>query len=80
MSKNPDKQAKLRKELMTIMPEKDTPLTLDNMRNLPYLRACIKEAFRFNTPVAVNFRATGKDIVLKGYQIPKEVYIMFPNL
>uniref|UniRef100_A0A2M3ZBT6 Putative cytochrome n=1 Tax=Anopheles braziliensis TaxID=58242 RepID=A0A2M3ZBT6_9DIPT len=71
LAKNPEKQAKLREELRTIMPNKDSPLTTENMRNLPYLRACIKEGLRLYSPVAGNFRAAGRDIVLQGYRIPK---------
>ncbi|XP_055693247.1 probable cytochrome P450 12b2, mitochondrial [Lutzomyia longipalpis] len=71
LAKNPEKQNILREELLKILPDKDSPLTADNMRNMPYLRASIKEALRV-TPITIgNVRSTGKDIVLKGYQIPK---------
>lgn len=43
------------------------------MKNLPYLRACIKEGLRFMTPFSQNYRTTGRDTVLQGYQIPKDV-------
>ncbi|XP_052870893.1 cytochrome P450 CYP12A2-like [Anopheles cruzii] len=72
LAKNPDKQAKLREELRTVLPTKDSPLTAENMRNLPYLRACIKEGLRLYPPVAGNFRAAGRNIVLQGYRIPKD--------
>nr|XP_019932969.2 cytochrome P450 CYP12A2-like [Aedes albopictus] len=71
LATNPDKQAKLREELRTVLPKKDSPLTPENMRNLPYLRACIKEGLRLCPPTAGNVRAAGKDMVLQGYQIPK---------
>uniref|UniRef100_A0A1S4JS48 Uncharacterized protein n=1 Tax=Culex quinquefasciatus TaxID=7176 RepID=A0A1S4JS48_CULQU len=71
LAKNPEKQAKLREELRAILPNKDSPLTPENMKNLPYLRACIKEGLRMYPPVAGNVRQAGKDIVLQGYQIPK---------
>ncbi|EDS34542.1 cytochrome P450 [Culex quinquefasciatus] len=71
LAKNPDKQAKLRDELRTILPKQDSPLTPQNMRNLPYLRACIKEGLRLYSPIAGNIRAAGKDLVLQGYQVPK---------
>ncbi|KFB35469.1 cytochrome P450 CYP12F2 [Anopheles sinensis] len=75
LARNPEKQAKLREELRTIMPKKDSPLTPENMRNMPYLRACIKEGLRLYQPIAGNMRATGRDIVLQGYRIPKDTDI-----
>uniref|UniRef100_A0A182PZ54 Uncharacterized protein n=1 Tax=Anopheles epiroticus TaxID=199890 RepID=A0A182PZ54_9DIPT len=75
LAKHPDKQAKLRDELRTIMPTKDTKLTASLMSNLPYLRACIKEGIRMFPSTAGNFRATGKDIVLQGYRVPKNTDI-----
>uniref|UniRef100_A0A182PZ56 Uncharacterized protein n=1 Tax=Anopheles epiroticus TaxID=199890 RepID=A0A182PZ56_9DIPT len=71
LAKHPEKQAKLREELRTILPKKDSPLTAENMHNLPYLRACIKEGLRLYQPVAGNMRAAGRDLVLQGYRIPK---------
>ncbi|XP_029727599.1 probable cytochrome P450 12a4, mitochondrial [Aedes albopictus] len=71
LATNPEKQTKLREELRSILPQKDSPLTPDNMQNLPYLRACIKEGMRLFPPIIGNLRATGKDIVLQGYRIPK---------
>ncbi|XP_055709201.1 probable cytochrome P450 12b2, mitochondrial [Phlebotomus papatasi] len=72
LSMNPEKQNILRSELLKILPEKDTPLTIENTTNMPYLRACIKEALRIMPITLGNVRSTGRNIVLKGYQIPKE--------
>lgn len=52
LAKNPDKQEKLRKEILKILPNKDSILTEENMKSMPYLRACIKEASRLN-PVTI---------------------------
>lgn len=71
LANHPEKQAKLREELRGILPTKNSSLTPDNMLNLPYLRACIKEGMRLFPPIGGNIRATGKDIVLQGYRIPK---------
>lgn len=40
---------------------------------MPYMKACLKEALRLNPVVAGDARGTGKDIVLEGYQVPKNV-------
>lgn len=80
LAMNPDKQAKLREELRTILPHKDSRLTADNMRNMPYLRACIKEGLRMFPPTAGNFRASGRDIVLQGYRVPKGVDVAMGNM
>ena len=73
LAKNPDKQAKLREELMKILPEKKSSLTPENMKNMPYLRAVIKESIRLYPAVVGNARKTGQDIVLQGYRVPKGV-------
>lgn len=46
-------------------------LTLENMRNLPYLRACIKEGIRLYPILPGTVRELPVDIVLSGYQVPK---------
>lgn len=73
LAKNPDKQEILRKEIMAILPEKDSKLTATSFNNIPYLRAVIKEALRVNPVTSGNLRAAGQEIVLQGYKIPKGV-------
>lgn len=75
LARHPEKQEKLRKELKEIMPDKNSVLTGDNMKNMPYLRAVIKETLRLLSPQIGNMRRTADNIVLKGYQIPKDVDI-----
>lgn len=76
LAKNPEKQKRLRQELMQIMPDKDSPLSGDNMKNMPYLRAVIKETLRLFPPAALNMRRTTEPIVIRGYHIPKNVDIV----
>lgn len=65
-----DVQEKLQKELRAVLPKKDSPIDLNTLRELPYLKACIKESFRF-TPTTPNLaRILDTDIVLSGYNIP----------
>lgn len=73
LSQNPDKQARLRKDVMQFLPTKDSKLPIDVLNHVPYMRACIKEALRLNPVVFMTIRAAGQDIVLNGYQVPKGV-------
>ncbi|XP_075161396.1 putative cytochrome P450 12c1, mitochondrial isoform X2 [Haematobia irritans] len=67
---NPEKQEILRKEILKQIGKRDH-FTIENMNNLPYLRACIKEAIRIYPLVFGNNRTTAMDLCLSGYQIPK---------
>lgn len=73
LANNQRVQGKLRDEIMTVLPKVDSPLTSECLKNVSYLRACIKESMRI-TPVSFGVqRAAGRDIVLQGYQLPKGV-------
>lgn len=72
MSKNPDKQDRLREEINSKFPRGST-LTAEGLNSLSYLKACIKETQRLK-PIAVGIlRNTGADLVLGGYSVPKGV-------
>lgn len=55
------------------MPNKDSPLNAETMKNMPYLRAVLKESLRLFPPAFANMRRTSENLVLRGYQIPKGV-------
>ncbi|KAM8703832.1 hypothetical protein ACLKA7_008459 [Drosophila subpalustris] len=76
LAKNPEKQAKLREEVLQILPDKDSDFTEASINNMPYLRACIKESLRIFPLLSGNTRVTKSDIVLNGYQIPKETAVI----
>ena len=71
LAKNPEKQEKLRQEILKIMPTKDTILTENNTKHLPYLRAVIKETLRYYPNGTGPMRNAIQDLVLSGYKIPK---------
>ncbi|XP_032592858.1 probable cytochrome P450 12e1, mitochondrial [Drosophila grimshawi] len=48
LSKNPAQQARLLKEIRGVLLEKNSPLSIENMKHLPHLRACIKEGIRMS--------------------------------
>lgn len=73
LAKNPVQQEKLRDEIKQLPLDENGKLTSSSFLKAPYLRACLKEVMRLSPIVAGTARAAGKDLVLKGYQIPKEV-------
>ncbi|XP_033153362.1 probable cytochrome P450 12d1 proximal, mitochondrial [Drosophila mauritiana] len=75
LAKNPEKQAKLREELKKIMPTKDTLLNDETMKDMPYLRAVIKEALRYYPNGLGTLRTCPADITLSGYHVPKGSHV-----
>lgn len=75
IAKNPEKQEKLREEVMRVLPDKDTEFTEASMKNVPYLRACIKESQRIHPLIVGHARTTNRDCVLSGYKVPAGTFI-----
>lgn len=46
LARNPEKQEKLRKEIQSVVGPKGSEVTASVLRDLPYLKACIKESLR----------------------------------
>ncbi|XP_034483067.1 probable cytochrome P450 12c1, mitochondrial [Drosophila innubila] len=76
LAKNPEKQAKLREEIVAKLPHPTDEFTFSDMKALPYLRAFIKESLRVYPVAFGNLRATGADMVLDGYRIPKHTRLL----
>lgn len=79
LAKNPAKQAKLREEILHILPAKDSEFTEDALKHMPYLRACIKESQRFYPLAVGNVRINQNDVVLSGYRVPAGTQILMIN-
>lgn len=73
LAQNPDKQHKLREEVLKYLPSKTSQFTSESLNNMPYMRAVLKEALRISPVIAGNARKTGRDVVLNGYQVPEGV-------
>ncbi|KAG8238623.1 hypothetical protein J437_LFUL018541 [Ladona fulva] len=80
LSKNPEKQEFLFKELKKILPNKNDVVTVEKLENMKYLKACIKESMRISSIAVGTMRGSTKDIVIGNYRIPKDVNIMMPHL
>uniref|UniRef100_A0A6P4G2S0 Probable cytochrome P450 12d1 proximal, mitochondrial n=1 Tax=Drosophila rhopaloa TaxID=1041015 RepID=A0A6P4G2S0_DRORH len=79
LAKNPEKQAKLREELLKVMPTKDSLLNEESMKDMPYLRAVIKEALRYYPNGLGNLRICPTDVTLSGYNVPKGSNVMLAS-
>ncbi|XP_020813694.1 probable cytochrome P450 12a5, mitochondrial [Drosophila serrata] len=75
LAKNPEKQEKLREEVMKVLPQKDSEFTEASMKNMPYLRACIKESQRIYPLVVGNARGLIRDSVISGYRVPSGTFV-----
>lgn len=73
LAKNPEKQEKLRDEIRNLSLDANGKLTSSTFLKAPYLRAFLKEVMRVSPIISGSARAAGRDLVLKGYQIPKGV-------
>lgn len=76
LAKNPVAQEKLREEVFRVIPDNDVGLQANDLDQMPYMRACIKESMRIHPIISAHVRATGQNLIVEGYQIPKDVNTM----
>ncbi|XP_054429336.1 1,25-dihydroxyvitamin D(3) 24-hydroxylase, mitochondrial isoform X2 [Pteronotus mesoamericanus] len=72
LSRNPHVQQKLLKEIQSVLPENQMPRAQD-LRNMPYLKACLKESMRLTPSVPFTTRTLDKATVLGEYALPKGI-------
>nr|WPM94881.1 cytochrome p450 302A1b [Polyphagotarsonemus latus] len=78
LSLNPAIQSKLRKEIELVL-DNENNLTEKHLRNMPYLKACVKETMRLQ-PVSIGIgRVIDKEIILQNHLIPKNTMIILHN-
>ncbi|CAG2177776.1 unnamed protein product, partial [Oppiella nova] len=79
LSRNTGAQHRLRQEIDSILPTRDTPLTPELLARMTYLKACVKETMRL-TPVAFGVgRVTTSEMTIAGYRVPKGTQIITEN-
>ena len=69
MARNPDKQAILRQEVLSVLGEQNHA-SPDTIAQMPYLRAWVRETLRLYPPIMILNRIASKDLILSGYHIP----------
>ncbi|XP_075383810.1 1,25-dihydroxyvitamin D(3) 24-hydroxylase, mitochondrial [Tenrec ecaudatus] len=75
LSRNPQVQQKLRDEIQSVLPENRAPRAED-LKNMPYLKACLKESMRLTPSVPFTTRTLDKATVLGEYALPKGTVLM----
>uniref|UniRef100_A0A1I8PMH2 Cytochrome P450 CYP12A2-like n=2 Tax=Stomoxys calcitrans TaxID=35570 RepID=A0A1I8PMH2_STOCA len=75
LAKNPEKQQLLRQEVMQLLPQKDSEFDEKLFKNMPYLRACIKESLRLYPVSNGSTRHPNENVILSGYRVPKGVQV-----
>ena len=75
ISKHPEVQDKLHSEIKSNTGDNET---IDNkvIQRVPYLRACLKEVFRFHPLAPLLTRTTQSDLILSGYDVPRKTVVM----
>ena len=63
LAKNPELQERCRQEVMAALGTKDP--NMENMREMPLIQACIREALRINTPIVGCSLSPSPVVVLK---------------
>ncbi|XP_055452258.1 1,25-dihydroxyvitamin D(3) 24-hydroxylase, mitochondrial isoform X2 [Psammomys obesus] len=72
LARNPQVQQRLLLEIQSMLPKNQTPRAED-VRNMPYLKACLKESMRVTPSVPFTTRTLDKPTVLGDYALPKGI-------
>lgn len=75
IASNPEKQEKLREEVMSMLPDKTSPITYEIFNRTRYTKACIKESLRLFPIFIGNLRTMQTDVCIGGYKIPAGVRV-----
>nr|WPM94883.1 cytochrome p450 314A1a [Polyphagotarsonemus latus] len=74
IASNPEVQNKLYLEIKNVL-GKNKNVESDHLKKLKYLKACVKESFRLNSPIPCLVRVLPKKVILSGYEIPEKTTI-----
>lgn len=73
LSKNPKEQERLFQESCRLLPDISNAVTPDIYKQAEYTKACLKESLRL-MPISIGVgRVLTSDLVLSGYNVPKDV-------
>uniref|UniRef100_A0A8C4JAX2 1,25-dihydroxyvitamin D(3) 24-hydroxylase, mitochondrial n=1 Tax=Dromaius novaehollandiae TaxID=8790 RepID=A0A8C4JAX2_DRONO len=75
ISRNPHVQQKLFTEIQSVLAANESP-SAENLKKMPYLKACLKESMRLTPSVPFTTRTIDKEMVLGDYVLPKGTVLM----
>lgn len=78
LSKFPDVQEKVYKEVRRSKPDCSIPITSDDADEMPYFCAFLSEILRFYSPVGAVIRFTSQEETWDGYTIPRNTRMVVP--
>ncbi|NWX19032.1 CP24A protein, partial [Aegotheles bennettii] len=75
ISRNPRVQQKLFQEIQSVLAANESP-SAENLKHMPYLKACLKESMRLTPTVPFTSRTIDTEIVLGDYVLPNGTVLM----
>ncbi|KAI4501604.1 hypothetical protein M0802_003481 [Mischocyttarus mexicanus] len=79
LAKSPRVQKKLYEELVSLIPNPESPITENHLKDMPYLKACLKESLRLRPAFPYITRLLPNTICLHGYTVPKGTFVIMAN-
>ncbi|XP_064625456.1 uncharacterized protein LOC135486533 isoform X2 [Lineus longissimus] len=76
LAQNPEIQEKLRKEVVTNLPDDVGDISMETIDKMEYLNAVVKETLRFSPPVPVVMRTCYNDDNICGQAVPAGTYLL----
>eukprot|EP01087_Luapelamoeba_hula_P022833 TRINITY_DN828_c0_g1_i1.p1 TRINITY_DN828_c0_g1~~TRINITY_DN828_c0_g1_i1.p1 ORF type:complete len:508 (-),score=73.28 TRINITY_DN828_c0_g1_i1:154-1677(-) len=71
LAEHPDAMAKVREEVLSVCPDSTQPLTYEQVNNLHYCQAVIKESLRIVPPIHFGIKYVKESFEMGGYTVPK---------
>ncbi|KAK2585165.1 hypothetical protein KPH14_008667 [Odynerus spinipes] len=79
LAKSPRVQKILYEEVVSVIPNADSSITEEHLKNMPYLKACLKESLRLRPAFPYLTRLLPNTISLHGYTVPKGTFMIMAS-
>lgn len=67
LAKNPTKQQQLFDEIMKVFPDKDSKITEESIKSIPFLNGFILESLRVDSPIKYLKRTLDQDLKIENF-------------